>query len=138
MTTTSFITLLESDDGIAALVSGRIYKSVLPRGYSLPAIAVHRYDGQQDYDLVGPIDVREDKFQADCYGRTADECDAVVNAVRALLVAFTGDLTDGSGTHVQACYLDRDEDLPYLPNADQKSLAERSALGFRFVTNQAA
>lgn len=128
----SLITLANEDNGVNALISGRIYKNVLPRGYVLPAIAVHRYGGSQDYEFAGPTGTSDDQVQFDCYGRTADEAQQTADAVRNLLVAFTGTLP--GGTVVQACYLERDMDMPFLPNADVKGIANRAILGFRVVT----
>jgi hypothetical protein len=125
------ITLMNADTGIAGLVSGRIYKNVLARGYQLPAIAVHRYGGSQDYEFSGPVDISEDQLQIDVYGTDADSCQEVAASVRALLAPFTGSLPDG--TIVQACYLERDMDMPFLPNADSKGIANRAVLGFRIV-----
>lgn len=125
-------------DGLIALITGDgaitapVYKSVLPRGYTLPAIAVHRYDGTQDYQFDGPTDPDENKVQFDVYGKTADECQQQSAAVRALLVSFTGTLP--GGTRVQGCFLERDMDMPFLPNADTKGLAFRAVLGFRIIS----
>lgn len=126
------ISLLTADSGVNALVSAQIYKSVLPRGYQLPAIAVHRYGGTQDYQFSGPTDTREDQVQIDCYSEDAAKAQQVTEAVRKLLVGYTGRLPDG--TIVQACYLERDMDMPFLPNADSKGIANRSMLGFRVVS----
>jgi hypothetical protein len=113
-------------------VGSRVYKSVLPRGYVLPAIAIHRYGGAQDYDYAGPVDVREDQIQIDVYVDAAD--DTVLEAIRALISGYVGTLPDG--TVVQACYLEREMDMPFLPNADTKGIANRSTLGFRVVSKR--
>ena len=128
------ITLMTEDTGVSALVSTRIYKSVLPRGYVLPAICIHRYGGSQDYQFSGPADVSEDQVQLDAYGETAEDAQSVVAALKTLLVPYVGALPDG--TKVQACYLERDMDMPFLPHADSKSLAYRSVLGFRLVSER--
>lgn len=118
---------------VTALTGNNVFKSVLPRGYTLPAIAIHRYGGTQDYEYDGPIGVREDQVQLDAYGDTAEQAQQVVKAVRALLVGFAGTLPDG--TVVQAMYLERDMDMPFLPHADSKGIANRSVLGFRVVSS---
>lgn len=126
------IELLAADTGVTTLVSDRLYKGVLPRGYTLPAIAAHRYGGTQEYEYAGPIDSSEDQIQLDVYGEDADSCLQVVTAVKAVLNPFVGTLPDG--TVVKACYLERDMDMPFLPHADTKGLAFRSLLGYRMVT----
>ena len=62
------IALLSETSGVSTLVTpnggtAQIYKSVLPRGYTLPAIAVHRYGGTKDYMYSGPVGTREDQVQ---------------------------------------------------------------------------
>lgn len=128
------IALLNGDTGVNALTAGRIYKSALPRGYTLPAIAVHRYGGAQDYDLSGPVGVKEDQIQLDVYGQDPDSASAAAVLVKALLEPYTGTLSDG--TIVQACYLERDMDMPFLPHADAKGIADRSLLGFRVISTR--
>lgn len=109
-----------------------MFEQVLPRGYTLPAIVVHRYNGVQDQDYAGPIGIREDNFQLDVYGDTALDCDNVTSACRNLLIGYTGRLTDG--TLVEGAYLEQDRDMPFLANADGKGIALRALLGIRFVT----
>lgn len=112
-------------------VSGRVYENELPRGYKLPAIAVHQYGGTQDYDFSGPININEDQIQLDCYGQDSPTCRATAEAVTRLLQGFVGTLPDG--TVVQAVYKERSQAMPFLPSADQKAIANRWMLGFRVV-----
>lgn len=127
------ISLLSGNAGVSALVSARIYKSELPRGFVLPALAVHRSgSGSKDYTFSGPTPIREDQIQIDAYGGDAETCQQVAEAVRIALIGYTGTLPDG--TVVVACYLERDMDMPFLPHADQKGLANRSLLGFKMVS----
>jgi hypothetical protein len=119
-------------NAVTALIGSRAYKNALPRGYRLPALAIHRYGGNLDYDMAGPNSESEDQIQIDIYGDTPDDCQAASEAVRALLAPFVGTLSDGS--RVQACYLERDMDMPYLPHADAKGIANRASLGFKVVS----
>jgi hypothetical protein len=119
---------------VAAQVSGRVYENELPRGYKLPAVAVHQYGGQQDYDLSGPVGVVEDQIQLDVYGLDSASCRAAAVACRDLLQSFTGTLPDG--TTVQAIYKERDAAMPFLPNADAKGIANRWTLGFRVISQR--
>lgn len=121
-----------ADGPTAALVAANVFKNELPRGYVLPAIAVHRYGGSQEYQYNGPVGTREDKVQFDCYGPDAETAQEVAEAVRAALLAFVGTLPDG--TVVQGCYLEINMDVPFLPHADAKGIANRSMLGFRVVS----
>ena len=133
------ISYLESKTAITSLVTGGIYRSVLPRGYVLPAVCVHRYGGAQDFDYSGPQGVLESQIQFDCYAATADIAEQINAAIKLLFVGsktvpatpYTGTLPDG--TIVQGVFFEREMDMPFLPNADAKSLANRALLGLRFV-----
>jgi hypothetical protein len=125
-----FISLLKATPAVSVIVADRVYKKVLPRGYSFPAIVVHRYGGTQDYEFAGPVGVREDQIQIDTYD--SGDGEALASVVRTFLSAYTGTLPDG--TIVQGCFLERDMDMPFLPNADTKGIANRSTLGFRVVS----
>jgi hypothetical protein len=125
------ISLLKADSGVSGIAGSRVYKNELPRGYSFPAVVVHRYGGTQDYQMDGPVGVREDQIQIDAYAVTGT-IEGLSEAVRALLVGYVGTLPDGSV--VQACYLERDMDLPFLPNANTTGIANRSTLGFRVIS----
>ena len=116
---------------VANTVAGRVYENELPRGYKLPAIAVHQYGGSQDYDFSGPIDINEDQLQLDCYGADSLSCRATAEAARKLLEDFVGTLPDG--TVVQGLYKDRDMSMPFMPNAAVKGLSNRWTLGFRVI-----
>ena len=127
-----FISLLTSNAGVSALVSTNVYKSVLPRGYTLPAVAIHRYGGSQEYQMDGPVRLREDQIQCDCYAEDPETAQEVAEAVRSVLVGYVGPLADGSV--VRGCFLERDMDMPFLPHADSKGIANRALLGFRVVS----
>ena len=123
------VTNLLAADPISTLPA--VYENELPRGYKLPAIAVHQYGGNQDYDFAGPIDINEDQIQLDCYGADSSTCRATTAAARSLLEVYVGTLPDG--TVVQAFYKERDQAMPFLPHADGKAIANRWTLGFRVV-----
>lgn len=127
------IELLNRDSAVNAVVDSRIYKSDLPRGYKLAAIAVHRYNGSQNYDFNGPVTVGEDMVQLDIYAGDADTCQSLAKLVKAVLNAFIGALPDG--TVVQGCYLERDMDMPYMAKADTAAITNRTILGYRVVNN---
>jgi len=117
---------------LVALTAGRIHKVELPRGFSFPAIAVHRYGDAQENDLLGLVEVREDQIQLDVFGNTPADVEATYQAARALMNGYTGTLPDG--TVVTLCQLQRGMDLPFLANADAKGVANRAVLGFRVIT----
>jgi hypothetical protein len=121
------IQMLQDDATVSSFVGDRVYRAVLPRGFVFPALVVHKYANVQDYQLSGPVDVAEDHVQIDVYGNTPAELDDAADAVRALLINYSGTLPDD--TVVQGTFLDRDMDLPYRPDMDKKGFTYRSVLG---------
>ncbi|HZP06773.1 MAG TPA: hypothetical protein VFB43_17875 [Terracidiphilus sp.] len=142
MKAAALVELLQANETLIALLAQAtnvpdpkppaVYQDVLPRGFQMPAIVVHRYTGVREQTFAGPVNAREDNFQIDVYGDTPADRDAVLDVTRDLLVGYAGTLPDE--TVVMGTYLEQDRDMPYLPNADAKSLAYRSLLGLRFVT----
>ncbi|HEX4201557.1 MAG TPA: hypothetical protein VHY59_08575 [Chthoniobacterales bacterium] len=119
---------------VVAISGDAVSKNVLPRGYTLPAIAVHSYGSTQENDMIGPNTIREDQIQLDMYGATSDQTDSLYEACRALLIGYVGTLPDG--TVVLLCQLERGMDMPFLPNADTKGIANRAVLGFKIVSQR--
>lgn len=119
---------------VGAQVQGRVYENELPRGYQLPAIAVHVYGGDQGYDMAGPIDLSESQLQLDIYGADSVTCRNLAAAARQLLKVFVGTLPDG--TIVPGLFQERDMAMPFTAKADTRGLANRWTLGFRVVSNQ--
>ena len=126
------IYLVQANPDTNALVGDWVYENSIPRGNVFPAVVVHSYNGTQDYDYAGPIGIREQMVQFDTYGRTSVEARKLREAVRRLISRYKGTLPDG--TTVQAAFLEREMDMPFLPNADAKGVSNRSVLGFRIVT----
>lgn len=134
MTIDGIIELLKDTTAVSEIQGARVYDTVLPRGYSLPATAVHKYNGSTAYDFQGPIESGEDNVQLDLYARSTEELNRLVAAVKALLNPFKGSLPDG--TVVTACYLERDMAFPYVPNADPTAITYRWVLGYRVCVKQ--
>jgi hypothetical protein len=118
---------LTLDTGVAALIGGRVYENVLPRGYTLPAVAVHAYGGTQETQMSGPVDVRVDQVQFDSYGLTAASARAVIEAIRSALISFTGALPEG--TFVQLITIDRSMAMEFKATEDAKGSTHRFLLG---------
>jgi hypothetical protein len=130
-----FIQLLKSDSTVSALVGTEVYDTVLGRGFVLPAVALHVYGLGQDYDYDAPVNVTERQMQIDVYGRNPNEANTVADAIRALLIDYKN-ATLPDGTFVQACFLERDEDLPYQTGIDKTNVSFRPILGFRVVVQR--
>jgi hypothetical protein len=115
--------------------TGGVNKDTLPRGYVFPAIVIHKYNGALEYDFSGPVGVEDVNVQLDIYGKTPDERDTLSKSLTDFLDAFTGTLEDGSV--VQACFRERGpQDLPFVPNADQKGPGYRTLVGYRVVIDR--
>jgi len=125
------ITKLSADSTFSGLVSGPITLSVLPRGYVLPCVCIHRYGMTQDYQFSGPTDTTEEQFQFDVYAADGETAQSIVSAIRHVFDSFTGRLTNYV---VQACYLERNMDMPFLAKADTQGIAFRSLLGYRVIS----
>jgi hypothetical protein len=81
------------------------------------------------------VGVTERQMQIDIYGRNPTEAGAIADAIRRLLIDFK-DATLPDGTFVQACFLERDEDLPYQTGIDKTGVSFRPILGFRVVVQR--
>lgn len=124
------VDLLKASD----IAGGRVYMFNLPRGYMLSAIVVHGYNGEQEMDFAGPVGIRADQVQFDCYGDTGPATYALKEAVRELIISYVGTLP--GGIKVSGCYLERDTDMPFLPNANVTGIANRSLIGVRVVSER--
>jgi len=123
-------TLLLNNEQTAALLDTRIYASVLPRTYKFPVACFHQYGQSALYSFEGLAPLTETYFQFDCYGSTATSAREVAEAIKAVLGGYTGTLSSGT---VQCCYLERDMDMPFVPDADVKGISFHTVLQFRFV-----
>lgn len=122
------------DPSTPSVHGSAVFENELPRGYTLPAVAVHAYGGDQGYDMAGPDSISESQVQIDVYGPDSVSCRILATAVRQLLKAYVGTLPDG--TLVPGFFQERDMAMPFVGKADQKGIANRWTIGFRVVSNQ--
>lgn len=112
---------LADDSTISGFVSSRIYRdTILPKGYSLPAINYFQVEGESIESLDGDNSTEIKRFQFSCRAATQDVATTIRNAVRSLLVpksdgsgttaTVSFDLPDG--THIQSARLHDERDLP--------------------------
>jgi hypothetical protein len=85
----ALIAKLLASAGITALTSTRINWSRRPQGSALPAIVLHRIDGQPDYHHAGASGLVVSRVQVDCWGVTYGSAKAVARAVEAAITAQT-------------------------------------------------
>jgi Protein of unknown function (DUF3168) len=88
--------LLVADAGVLALVSTRIYDTVLPRGYQLPAVVQHIAASHSDYTMQGSSPPEDITVQFDVYANTAASARAIREALEDVLQNFKGVLSGGS------------------------------------------
>jgi len=107
---------LADDPTVSGIVSTRIYRdTILPKGYSLPAINYFQVHGESIESLDGDDLTEIKRFQFSCRAATQDAATSLRNAVRALLVPKVGssvNYTLPDGTYVQSAMLHDERDLP--------------------------
>lgn len=73
--------------GITNIVSQRITWTRRDQAGSLPAIVLHRVDGQPDYHLQGPSGLVQSRVQVDCWALSYGDAKRAARAVEAALSA---------------------------------------------------
>jgi hypothetical protein len=87
--------LLKADDGVAAVVGGRIFPVLLPENATLPAMTYQIIGGTSDptFETSGPQRVR---IQFDVFAAKYIDADSGREAIRKVLNGFVGSLADGT------------------------------------------
>lgn len=75
--------------GVTALVSTRINWSRRPQGEALPAIVLHRIDGQPDYHHAGRSGLVQSRVQVDIWAASYGSAKAIARAVETAITAQT-------------------------------------------------
>jgi hypothetical protein len=78
---------------VSALVSTRVYPTVLPQAAVLPAITYRRVDGFSDLTATTAGGYEQDRLQLDSWAQSASQAQAVAKAVRDALHGFAGDVS---------------------------------------------
>lgn len=71
--------------GIAALVATRVYPTLLPQNPTYPAISYQRISNTPQ---LGSTDLRETRYQIDCWGRTYASAQALAVVVKATMEEY--------------------------------------------------
>lgn len=121
--------LIASNSGVTALVTGKVYWVLAPKGAPVPYIVLSRVTTKDSYDMVRDTGLREGLFQVDCYSADFYGSRAIAKAVWNLLKSYRGTLPDTDSTKVQATFIDKDWDMPYQEGA--KGFVFRALLHFR-------
>jgi Protein of unknown function (DUF3168) len=119
--------LLVADAGVLALVSTRIYDTVLPRGYQLPAVVYHTVSAPSAYTLAGDAAPDGITVQFDVYAGDTPTARRAMEALEDVLQNFGGMLSGGS--FVQATFWLTTMDMPDSPDITA------AAVGFRIMAH---
>lgn len=83
----AIINRLLASAGVTALVAQRITPGRRDQGGALPAIVLHRIDGQRDYHLTGASGLVASRMQVDCWAATYGDAKRAARAVDAVMSA---------------------------------------------------
>lgn len=129
MFTKGLYELLTQDPGVSAIVDGRVYFILQPKGTSVPSVILSCIATNDMYAMSGNVGLREGVWQFDCYASDYYSANALQLAVRSLLEDYTGNLPDADSTAVSACIISKSWDMPY--EAGQKGFIYRALLEVR-------
>jgi hypothetical protein len=121
--------LVAEDAGVDALVDGKVYWILAPKGAAVPYVVLSTVLTKDSYAMEGVTGLREGLFQVDCYATAYYPSRDIAKAVRDLLKNFIGTLPDTDSTKVEAVFIDKDWDMPYQEGA--KGFVYRAMLHFR-------
>lgn len=129
--------LLAGNAGVQAQVNNRVYAgTVLPRGFTLPAVLVHTVTTETDYTLQGTSGKIDTTVQFDAYAITEDAAHSAMSAVRTVLKNFRGVL--GAGSVVQGTFWLTDGDMPWSADIAIAAVGYRTMAHVRFTFTSAS
>lgn len=105
---------LNSSSALVALVSTRIYKSMLPLKCTLPAISFHHVSAERETPHDGPIKSRAKYVQVSCWGSNADEMESVAKLAADLFDGYKGTI---GGHSIELASVINETDVPGVENA---------------------
>lgn len=89
---------LRSDPALTALAGGRIYPAQAPPASSAPFVLYGQADRLQTQTLTGTINLNAYQMELDVWAESYAEVKAVMSALRARLVGYSGTITAAGGT----------------------------------------
>ena len=90
------ISLLVANNGVHALVGGRIYPLLLPETPTLPAVTYQVISTVPVYSLDGAAGAQKVRIEFNAWANTYGECKQVSAAIRTTLESYRGALTDST------------------------------------------
>ena len=112
--------LLTQDTTVSSLLGAadQVHFQFIPRGSKLPCVVIHRIFSEPITTLDDVADLVPARYQFDCYAGDALKSRALSGAIFNLLKNYVGDLPNSPpDTHVQACIVNNDFDMPYEEGA---------------------
>lgn len=110
----SILARLNSSATLVALVSTRIYKSVLPEKCTLPAISFHHLSVERENPHDGPIKDRAKYIQISCWGSNPDQMESVAKLAADLFDGYKGTI---GGHVIEMASVVNETDVPGVENA---------------------
>ena len=108
-----------AESTITAIIADRIYPLLIPQDVTLPAIAYQVISGPVSYHHDGPDRYTIKRIQLTCQAQTYAAVKALVDAIKAHLSGYVGNL--GSLSNVRGLFFDSEIDgrgLLYAPPED--------------------
>jgi len=100
------VAYLGSYEGLASLVSLRIYPLILPQGPTYPSVTYQRIDGPREHCMSEEAGIAYPRIQIDSWGKTKASVKAVATQVREALQRWNDATTNPV---ILDCVLDNDE-----------------------------
>jgi hypothetical protein len=111
----AIVSRLSSSSALVALVSTRIYKSVLPEKCTLPAISFHYISAlPRETPHDGPLKDRAKYVQISCWGRNPDEMESIAKLAADLFDGYKGTI---GGHTIELSSVENEVDVPGVENA---------------------
>ncbi|MFC6644141.1 DUF3168 domain-containing protein [Granulicella cerasi] len=101
MLNSGLVSLLNSDEALTSLISGRIYPVLLPESPTYPATTYRTLSAIPTYQFAGSAGMVTTRIEFTAWATDYGTCKAIIEAIRNVLDGFTGAL--GDGTNVSAC-----------------------------------
>jgi len=102
---------LSADPAVSALVSTRIYPSVVPQGESMPAITYQMVSGVPEETTDTAQGWRVARFQITCWAETYSGAKTLAEAVRKDLHRYSGTV---NSVVIDSVLLENETDMPNL------------------------
>ncbi len=116
--------------------------SLLPTGTKLPAVVIHIVSSSQTTVLERTTELVEARVQFDCYATSYSQSRQLAKIIKDILADGSGDVSNGDSpetfTHIQACIVNNNFDMPVEQGGAGKGLVFRAVLDMSIWFNDQA